>query len=116
MNSNDSKVGLGVVALMALCCGGPLILSLFASGAVLGALGTVWAGDRLLLLLCGGALVVAAVWLLARRRTQGRAEGVDCCAAPGPPADADRLAAVPLRPSIRREQVPLETGGRDTSR
>ncbi len=69
MNNNDSKVGLGLVALMALCCGGPLILSLFASGAVLGALGAVWAGGSLLLLLVGGTRVVAAAWLLARRRT-----------------------------------------------
>jgi len=71
MNNNDSKVGLGLVALMALCCGGPLILSLFASGSRPWPLGAVWAGGSLLLLLVGGTLVVAAAWLLARRRTPG---------------------------------------------
>jgi len=75
MNNNDMKMGLGGVALLALCCGAPLILALFASGVVLGGLGTVWAGGRLLWLLGGGALVVVAVWLLVRRRTPRRAEG-----------------------------------------
>jgi hypothetical protein len=112
--NNDMKLGAGVVALMALCCGGPLILSLLASGAVLGALGGVWAGGRLLLLVGGAALVLAAVWLLVRRRAPGTADGVDCCAAP---ADtADQYFAASQRPSVGREQVPLESGGRRTSR
>jgi hypothetical protein len=119
MSNNDMKMGLGVVALMALCCGAPLILALFASGVVLGGLGTVWAGGRLLLLLLGGgALVVAAAWLLTRRRTPGTGDGADCCAAPTPPVDTNSVAAVspPPRPSIVREQVPVESGRQDASR
>ena len=112
--NNDMKMGAGVVALMALCCGGPLILSLLASGAVLGALGGVWAGGRLLLLVGGGALAVAAVWLLVRRRVPGTADRVDCCAAPADTADQHFAAS--QRPSVGREQAPLESGGRGTSR
>jgi hypothetical protein len=39
-----SKPGLAAVALMAVCCGGPVFLWLLASGAALGALGSVWSG------------------------------------------------------------------------
>ncbi len=112
------KMGLGAVALMALCCGAPLILTLFASGVVLGGLSTVWADGRLLLLLGGGALVLAAAWLLARRRTPGTADGADCCAAPASLVDTDGLATISPspRPSIVREEVPLENGRQDASR
>ncbi len=116
--NNDMKMGAGVVALMALCCGGPLILSLLASGAVVGALGGVWAGGRLLLLVGGAALVLAAVWLLVHRRAPGTADRVDCCALPASPVDtADRHSAVSQqRSSVGREHVWLESGGRRTSR
>lgn len=42
MNS-VSKIGVGLVVLIALCCAGPLVLSLVVSGAVLGALSAIWA-------------------------------------------------------------------------
>jgi hypothetical protein len=45
--NGETKMGLGLVAAMALCCGGPLILSALASGVVLGSLGAVWDGGRL---------------------------------------------------------------------
>ena len=67
MNS-ETKIGLGVVALVALCCAGPLVLSLLATGAVLGALSTIWADDRPLLLGSGAIVVALGAWLLARRR------------------------------------------------
>src|SRR5260370_21024190 len=83
--NGETKRGLGVLGAMALCCGGPLLLSALASGAVMGALGVVWDGSRLLLLLGGGAVViVAAVWLLARRLTSPAHADAACCAAPMP--------------------------------
>ncbi len=78
------KMGLGAVALMAVCCGGPLVLSVLASGALLGAAAAVWAGARPWLLAGGAVLVVTAVWLLRRRLIGGRAH----CNVP-PRTDAD---------------------------
>ena len=53
----DVKLGLAAVALMAVCCGGPVFLSLLASGAALGALGSVWSGGCLLLPVSGALLI-----------------------------------------------------------
>lgn len=80
--SSDAKMGLGIVGALAVCCGGPLILSALASGAVLGALGALWDGGRLVLLAGGAVLIVAAVWLLARRLASPAHPAVDCCAVP----------------------------------
>jgi hypothetical protein len=44
MNS-ETKIGIGMVALVVLCCAGPLVLSLVATGAVLGALGASGPND-----------------------------------------------------------------------
>ena len=45
---NNSKggvaMGVGMAGVMALCCGGPVILGLLASGALVGALGAFWSG------------------------------------------------------------------------
>lgn len=66
--NTDTKTGLGVVAAVALCCGGPLVFSALASGAAFGALGALWDGaSRPLLLGTGALLLVAGVWLLARK-------------------------------------------------
>src|SRR5579859_1192104 len=65
--TGESKLGLGLIALLALCCAGPLVLSLLATGAVLGAVGAIWAEDRPLLLGSGAIVVALGVWLLARR-------------------------------------------------
>lgn len=79
---NDATIGLGVVGAMALCCGGPLILSALASGAVLGTVGAVLEGGRLLFLGAGAVLIgLAAAWLLARRFAS-HADGDAACCAP----------------------------------
>jgi hypothetical protein len=80
---DDLKLGLAAVVLMAACCGGPVFLSLLASGAVLGALGSVWSGGRLLLAVSGALLAAAAAWLLLRRHAPS---GGTACDAPPPPA------------------------------
>ena len=67
---DDVKLGLAAVALMAVCCGGPVFLSLLASGAALGALGSVWSGGRLLLPVSGALLIAAVAWLRLRRYAQ----------------------------------------------
>ena len=67
------KMGLGAVALMAVCCAGPLLLSVLASGALLGA-PAVWAGARPWFLAGGAVLAVSAVWLLRRRLIGDRAQ------------------------------------------
>src|SRR5262252_5596592 len=99
MNDSDTKIGLAVVALMAVCCGGPLMLSLLASGAVLGGLGALWAGGRLLLV-PGIVLVVGAIWFLSRRRSAQADESSACCATPVPSAGTQRPAgsAAPIEP------------------
>ena len=101
MNS-DIKIGAGLVGQMALCCGGPLIVSLITSGVLLGALGTLWAGGELLLLLSGAVLIVAGAWLFARRRS-GDAPGQAACCAPEPSSasGADAGESVP-----RNDEVP----------
>jgi hypothetical protein len=81
MNS-DMKVGLGAAALMALCCGGPLILALLASGAAAGTLGAVWSYGRGPLIVGAIVVLVAGIWLAARRRARIASEREDCCALP----------------------------------
>jgi hypothetical protein len=112
MNNSDAKVGLGVVALMAMCCGGPLILSLLASGAMLGGLSAVWADGRLLVV-PGVVLVVGAMWLLSRRRSSHANESSACSATPVPTASTHRPApsAGPIEPDDR-ERTPASTSSR----
>ena len=69
----DSKFGLGLVALLALCCAGPLVLSLLASGAILGAISAIWVTDRPVLLSGGAVLILLAVALSARRYARRKA-------------------------------------------
>ncbi len=112
MNNSDAKIGLGVVALMAMCCGGPLILSLLASGAVLGGLGALWADSRLLVV-PGVVFVVGAMWLLSRRRSSHADESSACSATPGPRASTHRPSgsAGPIEPD-GRERTPAPTSSR----
>ncbi len=63
--NNDTRLGLAAVGLFALCCAGPLLVSLVASGAVLGALGAIQGSAPLLLAMA--AVLSAAVVLLWRR-------------------------------------------------
>ncbi len=70
MNTSE-KLGLGVIAVLGLCCGGPLLLSLLLSGVAVSALGAIWTGYQVLLLV-GGVLLVGAVLMhsTTRRRTE----------------------------------------------
>ena len=113
--NRDWRMGLGMVALMVLCCGGPLILSLLTSGAVLGGLAALWAVSRLLLV-PGVVLVVGAVWLLGRRRSSQREEGAACCATPTPTAGADHQAgsAAHVGPD-GRERTPASASDRSAA-
>ena len=72
MNS-DAKMGLGVVAIVALCCAGPVVLSLLASGAILGAMSAIWATDRPLFLSAGAMLIALGAGLLSWRFARSRA-------------------------------------------
>lgn len=72
MNS-DTKMSLGLVAILALCCTGPVVVSLLASGAILGAAGAMWAIGRPLLLSGAVALIALGAGLWAWRSRCGRA-------------------------------------------
>ena len=61
---NDTRLGLAAVGLVALCCAGPLLVSLVASGAVLGAVGAIQGSAPLL---ATAAVLTVAVVLLWRR-------------------------------------------------
>jgi MerT mercuric transport protein len=116
MNS-DTKMGLGVVALLALCCAGPLILSLLASGALLGALGAVWVGGRPLVLAVAAVLVGAAGWLLVRRRSSQADEGAACRTPPAAlPRTAEKDGAVSGEPTVPPRQASVGSGMRSDSR
>lgn len=70
---SESKFGLGLIVLLVLCCAGPLVLSLLASGAILGAISVIWVTDRPLLLSGGAVLTLLGVGLLARRYARMKA-------------------------------------------
>lgn len=70
--NGETKIGLGAVVLLALCCAGPVVLSLVGSGAALAALSAIWADDRPLLLASALLLVGVGATLLARRNGPGR--------------------------------------------
>jgi hypothetical protein len=70
--NNDNRLGLAAVGLVVLCCAGPLLVSLAASGAVLGALGAIQGSAALLLAMA--AVLSAAVVLLWRRARASESE------------------------------------------
>jgi hypothetical protein len=116
MNS-DTKMGLGVVALLALCCAGPLILSLVASGALLGALGGVGVGGRPLVLAGAAVLVGAAGLLLVRRRSSQTDEGAACRTPPAAsPLTAEKDGAVSGEPTVPTQRPSVASGTRSDSR
>jgi hypothetical protein len=80
--STDTKIGLGMVGLLAVCCGLPLIATLFASGVLLGAVGSVWAHGQLLFTVGAALLISTGLWLLVRRRGTHAADDATCCAPP----------------------------------
>jgi hypothetical protein len=96
-------------------CGGPLILSLVASGAVLGGPAAVWADGRLLLI-AGIVLVLGAVWLLARRRSFATDQSAACCTTPTPTGGADQQAgSMGLMAPDGQEHEPASISGRNAS-
>jgi hypothetical protein len=66
MNDED-KIGLGLVAGFALCCGAPLIIGFLVSGTVAGALSAMLGGGRPLLVGVAVLLIALGIWLMARR-------------------------------------------------
>jgi MerT mercuric transport protein len=115
--NGDAKIGMGLVALLALCCAGPLILSLLASGALLGAFGAVWVGGRPLFLAGAAVLVGGAAWLLVRRRSSQADESAACCI---PRVDSARTAeadeAVSGEPTLSPQRSPIASGMRSNRR
>jgi len=73
--NGETKFGLVAVGLMAVCCGGPLLLSLVASGAVLGALGALRSSGPMLL---AAAALLGAVGVLLWRRARASGQGTGC--------------------------------------
>jgi hypothetical protein len=67
--NNDTRLGLAAVGIVALCCAGPLLVSLVASGAVLSAI-----HGSAPLLLAMAAVLSAAVVLLWRRGRASESE------------------------------------------
>ncbi len=78
----DIAVGAGVVGVMALCCGAPIIISVLASGALIGAFGAAWSAGRVALLSGAAVLLLAGIWLVARRTSTHPSGAADCCAVP----------------------------------
>jgi hypothetical protein len=64
MNS-ETRNGLGLVFALALCCAGPIIVSLLGSGVVFVAMSGVWANARPLLMGMGALLVIIGILVLA---------------------------------------------------
>jgi len=87
--NGDTKIGVGLIGLVALCCGGPLIVSLITSGVLLGALGMLWAGSLLPFLLGSAIVILTGLWLFARRRAIDAPGDAACCAPP------ERIASGP---------------------
>lgn len=72
MNKNDAGMGLGMAAIMAVCCGGHvLVLALAASGVAL-------ATGQTMLIVGSIALTVVALGVLAWRRRPGRCQTGAC--------------------------------------
>jgi hypothetical protein len=107
----DIAVSAGVVGVMALCCGAPIIISVLASGALLGALGAVWSAGRVALLSGAAVLLLAGMWLVARRASTNASSAADCWAVP-PSTDV----RVELEAAPDAERSPALTGQRSDHR
>jgi hypothetical protein len=67
MNS-ESRIGLGLVVAVALCCVGPLALSLIGSEAALSVLSGLWPDVRVPLMGLGALLVIVGILVLRPRQ------------------------------------------------
>lgn len=83
-------LGAGVVLLMALCCGLPLLIA----GGVLAGLGGILANPCVVG--TGMALVVLVVLAAAHRRTRSDRTGHDCC----PTIDSDHATDLKEDPNL----------------
>ena len=63
--TSDTRIGVGMLASLAVCCAVPIALSLLGSGAVLSALSGVSADTRPLLIGIGAVLVMIGILVLA---------------------------------------------------
>lgn len=69
-SKSDAALGVGAVAVMALCCGGPVLIA----GGALGAIGGFFSSP--LVIAVGVALIAVALVAAAKRSGRG---GDDCC-------------------------------------
>lgn len=76
----------GIVPLLALCCGLPLLLVGFGAAGVLGAIGSVL-GNSWVIAAAVVLIIGLLAWLLRRRRAGTKRRADDCCV-PERPASA----------------------------
>jgi hypothetical protein len=65
--SSELRTGLAITVALALCGAGPIVLALFGSGAVLGALSALWPDGRPPLVGIGALLGIVGILALAKR-------------------------------------------------
>jgi hypothetical protein len=70
--NTEARIGLGLVGALAVCCAGPIVVSLIGSGAVFVAVSGVLADVHLLLMGLGALLVIVGVLVLTPRRFGSR--------------------------------------------
>src|SRR5215831_16356665 len=88
--TSDTRIGVGMLASLAVCCAVPIALSLLGSGAVLSALSGVSADTRPLLIGISALLVVIGILVLVlalakRARVREQAQPNMPMAREGPP-------------------------------
>ena len=106
----DLAIGLGVVGVFALCCGAPTMISVLASGAVLGTIGAVWSTGRVVLLSSAAALMVLGMALVARRIGSRAIGPTDCCALPMAADGDERIATTSAQSEPEPEAVASNRG------
>jgi hypothetical protein len=72
--NTETKIGLGVVVSLCVCCAGPLVLPFLLSGTIVSALSAVSADDGTLLLGIGTVLATIGILLGARAKHAGVAK------------------------------------------
>ena len=100
MNKTDVGMGAGMVLLMAVCCGGKLILLAFATSGV-----AIFTGQTLVIAAAAVLLLVAIGLVVWRRRASGCAVG----SCPPPTDRADALEREPSASPATRALVSAST-------